>query len=207
MTGICPRFKKTFLPRCRSRHHSSSTTICSATTRQVEPTLDELAKKGFSADYVFREVKHSVASANGKTKIYAGVGSTSPAVRLTIRRSCIRRREGARSGCERRRRLARVRGDAGRKPQSVRTRSTRCRKVGLKKGARLDLEGTASARSTTAPRFNYGRSSAAKCSRCSAVASGLTSRLHRCAPDRRRSRIADRTSRAFPYSRSRASSR
>jgi hypothetical protein len=37
-----------------------------------------LGKRGFSADYVFRETKRSVASANGKTKIYAGIGFDVP---------------------------------------------------------------------------------------------------------------------------------
>ena len=37
-----------------------------------------MSTKGFSSDYVFREVRRSVASANGKTKIYAGVGFDVP---------------------------------------------------------------------------------------------------------------------------------
>ena len=43
-----------------------------------EPKLDELATKGFSPDYVGRETKRSVASANGKTKIWAGIGFDVP---------------------------------------------------------------------------------------------------------------------------------
>ena len=43
-----------------------------------EPKLDELASKGFSPDYVGRETKRSVASANGKTKIWAGIGFDMP---------------------------------------------------------------------------------------------------------------------------------
>lgn len=46
--------------------------------RRVEPTLAELGKRGFSPDYVYRETKRSVAAANGKTKIYAGVGFDVP---------------------------------------------------------------------------------------------------------------------------------
>jgi hypothetical protein len=42
--------------------------------KQAEPKLGELLQRGFSPDYVFRETKHSVASANGKTKIYTGIG-------------------------------------------------------------------------------------------------------------------------------------
>ena len=46
--------------------------------KKVEPKLDELATKGFSPDYVFRETKRSVASAEGKTKIYTGIGFDVP---------------------------------------------------------------------------------------------------------------------------------
>jgi hypothetical protein len=46
--------------------------------KNVEPKLGELGHKGFSPDYVFRETKHSVASANGKTKIYTGIGFDVP---------------------------------------------------------------------------------------------------------------------------------
>ena len=43
-----------------------------------EPKLADLNKSGFSADYVYRETKRSVASAAGKTKIYTGVGFDVP---------------------------------------------------------------------------------------------------------------------------------
>ena len=43
-----------------------------------EPRLDELEKKGFSPDYVFRETRRSVASAEGKTRIYTGIGFDVP---------------------------------------------------------------------------------------------------------------------------------
>ena len=46
--------------------------------KNVEPKVDELAKKGFSPDYVYRETKRSVASAAGKTKIYPGIGFDVP---------------------------------------------------------------------------------------------------------------------------------
>jgi hypothetical protein len=46
--------------------------------KKVEPKLDELANKGFSPDYVFRETKRSVATAEGKTKIYTGIGFDVP---------------------------------------------------------------------------------------------------------------------------------
>jgi hypothetical protein len=43
-----------------------------------EPKLDQLDKTGFSPDYVYRETKRSVASAEGKAKIYTGVGFDVP---------------------------------------------------------------------------------------------------------------------------------
>lgn len=43
-----------------------------------EPGVDELEAMGFSPDYVGREVKRSVASAGGKTSIYAGIGIDVP---------------------------------------------------------------------------------------------------------------------------------
>ncbi len=46
--------------------------------KNVEPRVDELAKKGFSPDYVYRETKRSVASANGKARIYSGIGFDVP---------------------------------------------------------------------------------------------------------------------------------
>jgi hypothetical protein len=46
--------------------------------KTVEPQLDELRRRGFSPDYVYRETKRSVASANGKLKIYTGVGFNVP---------------------------------------------------------------------------------------------------------------------------------
>ena len=46
--------------------------------KNAEPPLAELGRRGFSPEYVFRETKHSVASANGKTKIYTGVGFDVP---------------------------------------------------------------------------------------------------------------------------------
>jgi hypothetical protein len=43
-----------------------------------EPALDELATRGMSPDYVYRETKRSVASANGKTQIWPGIGFDVP---------------------------------------------------------------------------------------------------------------------------------
>lgn len=46
--------------------------------KNVEPKVDDLARTGFSPDYVYRETRRSVASAGGRTKIYAGVGFDVP---------------------------------------------------------------------------------------------------------------------------------
>jgi hypothetical protein len=46
--------------------------------KNVEPKLNEMNKKGFSPDFVYRETKRSVASANGKTNIWAGIGFDVP---------------------------------------------------------------------------------------------------------------------------------
>ena len=46
--------------------------------KNAEPKLEELTRKGFSPDYVYRETKRSVASAAGKTKIYPGIGFDVP---------------------------------------------------------------------------------------------------------------------------------
>jgi hypothetical protein len=46
--------------------------------KNVEPKVDELGRKGFTPDYVYRETKRSVASAHGKTKIYSGIGFDVP---------------------------------------------------------------------------------------------------------------------------------
>jgi hypothetical protein len=43
-----------------------------------EPGLDELAVRGFSPDYVYRETKRSVASASGRTQIWPGIGFDVP---------------------------------------------------------------------------------------------------------------------------------
>ena len=46
--------------------------------KSVEPKVDDLARIGFSPDYVYRETKRSIASANGKTRIYSGIGFDVP---------------------------------------------------------------------------------------------------------------------------------
>jgi hypothetical protein len=43
-----------------------------------EPTVENLRSQGFSPDYVHRETRRSVASANGAANIYAGIGFDVP---------------------------------------------------------------------------------------------------------------------------------
>lgn len=46
--------------------------------RSKEPSLAELGQRGMSTDYVFRETRHTVRSANGKVKVYTGIGFDVP---------------------------------------------------------------------------------------------------------------------------------
>lgn len=73
-----PRFKQTILNEVSLETSLELYYDLFGYDKRVEPTLDELSTKGLSPDYVFREVRRSVASANGKTKIYAGVGFDVP---------------------------------------------------------------------------------------------------------------------------------
>jgi hypothetical protein len=73
-----PRFKQTFLKEVSLEASLELYYDLFGYDTTKEPTLAELPKKGFSPDYVFREVRRSVASANGKTKIYAGFGFDVP---------------------------------------------------------------------------------------------------------------------------------
>jgi hypothetical protein len=43
-----------------------------------EPAVENLRARGFSPDYVYRETRRSVASANGAARIYAGIGFDVP---------------------------------------------------------------------------------------------------------------------------------
>ena len=46
--------------------------------KNKEPTVENLSTMGFSPDYVRRETARSVASAKGKTQIFAGIGIDVP---------------------------------------------------------------------------------------------------------------------------------
>jgi len=81
-----PRIKSWYLDRFKSTILSELTLEQSLNIyydifgydKTKEPTVEELARKGFSPDFVYRETKRSVASANGKTKIIAGIGFDVP---------------------------------------------------------------------------------------------------------------------------------
>lgn len=73
-----PRFKQTFLSEVSLETSLELYYDLFGYDKNAEPSLNDLAKKGFSPDYVLREVRRSVASANSKTKIYAGVGFDVP---------------------------------------------------------------------------------------------------------------------------------
>lgn len=73
-----PRFQKTILGEFSLEASLSAYYDMFGYDKTTEPTLAELGRRGFSPEYVYRETKHSVASANGKTKIYTGVGFDVP---------------------------------------------------------------------------------------------------------------------------------
>jgi hypothetical protein len=73
-----PRFQKTILGEVPLEESLALYYDMFDYDKTAEPPLAELGRRGFSAEYVFRETKHSVASANGKTKIYTGVGFDVP---------------------------------------------------------------------------------------------------------------------------------
>lgn len=72
------RFKKTILSEISLEQSLALYYDLFGYDKNVEPGVDQLAGKGFSPDYVFRETKRSVASAAGKTKIFAGIGIDVP---------------------------------------------------------------------------------------------------------------------------------
>lgn len=73
-----PRFQKTILGEVSLEDSLSLYYDIFGYDKKTEPSLAELGWRGFSPEYVYRETKHSVASANGKTKIYTGVGFDVP---------------------------------------------------------------------------------------------------------------------------------
>jgi hypothetical protein len=73
-----PRFHKTILGEVSLEDSLSLYYDLFGYDKKTEPALAELGRRGFSPEYVYRETKHSVASADGKTKIYTGVGFDVP---------------------------------------------------------------------------------------------------------------------------------
>jgi hypothetical protein len=72
------RFQKTILSELTLEQSLALYYALFGYDRKVEPKVDELEKKGFSPDYVYRETRRSVASAEGRTKIYPGIGFDVP---------------------------------------------------------------------------------------------------------------------------------
>ncbi|TFH35137.1 MAG: hypothetical protein E4G95_07275 [Bacteroidia bacterium] len=72
------RFKKTILSEISLEQSLELYYDLFGYDKNVEPGLDKLSTEGFSPDYVYRETARSVASANGKTKIFAGIGIDVP---------------------------------------------------------------------------------------------------------------------------------
>ncbi len=73
-----PRFQKTILGEVPLEESLALYYDVFDYDKTAEPPLAQLGRRGFSPEYVYRETKHSVASANGKTKIYTGVGFDVP---------------------------------------------------------------------------------------------------------------------------------
>lgn len=72
------RFKKTILSEISLEQSLELYYALFGYDKNVEPGVDKLSSEGFSPDYVYRETRRSVASANGKTKIFAGIGIDVP---------------------------------------------------------------------------------------------------------------------------------
>ena len=73
-----PRFQKTILGEVPLETSLALYYDLFGYDKRVEPSLAELGRRGFTPDYVLRETTRSVASANGKAKIYTGIGFDVP---------------------------------------------------------------------------------------------------------------------------------
>ncbi len=73
-----PRFQKTILGEVSLEDSLGLYYSMFGYDKGKEPVLGELTRKGFSSEYVLRETQHCVASANGKTRIYSGIGFNVP---------------------------------------------------------------------------------------------------------------------------------
>lgn len=72
------RFKKTILSEISLDQSLELYYDLFGYDKDEEPSVDRLSAEGFSPDYVGRETARSVASANGKTQIFAGIGIDVP---------------------------------------------------------------------------------------------------------------------------------
>ena len=78
------RFQKTILSEISLQQSLELYYDLFGLDKNKEPKLDQLNTTGFSPDYVYRETKRSKASAEGKTKIYPGIGFDAPWNNTTI---------------------------------------------------------------------------------------------------------------------------
>jgi len=72
------RFKKTILIEISLNQSLELYYDLFGYDKDEEPSVDRLSAEGFSPDYVSRKTARSVASANGKTQIFAGIGIDVP---------------------------------------------------------------------------------------------------------------------------------
>lgn len=72
------RFKKTILSEISLEQSLELYYALFGYDKNKEPSVDKLSSEGFSPDYVKRETARSVASANNKTEIFAGIGIDVP---------------------------------------------------------------------------------------------------------------------------------
>jgi len=72
------RFKKTILSEISLEQSLELYYDLFGYDKNREPSVEKLSTEGFSPEYVRRETERSVASANGKTQIFAGIGIDVP---------------------------------------------------------------------------------------------------------------------------------
>ncbi len=73
-----PRFQKSILGEVSLQDSLNLYYDLFGYDRTTEPSLEELGNRGMSPTYVFDETRHAVASANGKLKVYTGIGFDVP---------------------------------------------------------------------------------------------------------------------------------
>ncbi len=72
------RFQKTILAELTLKESLALYYAFFGYDPKVEPSVAELPRHGFAPEYVYRETRRSVASANGAARIYSGIGFDVP---------------------------------------------------------------------------------------------------------------------------------